>query len=178
MKNFIKILAIISILFCGLVACDTKEKESGTEYVSKSEEGNKSNRSGENIYKEYKTSFDLQHSIDEVANELNLIFDSTKLKEIKNASSLYEADEHDVKAFSYSNSGDYIEIGSIKLKDTDELMWALKIASKRVDTLKLEGKVLDDENGVCIEVNNGVLTLVASPKDALSISDSITKILK
>ncbi len=176
MKKKLKILAMIALTICCFVACDFKrEKDSVPEYVSKS---NETKKSDEGIYKEYKTDFDLKHSIDEVANELNLVFESARLKELKDAAAIYEAKDHDVKAFFCTSSGDYIEIASIKLKDTDDLMWALETAGKRVDVLKQENKILDDENGVCIEVNNGVLTLVASPKGELDISDSITKILK
>jgi hypothetical protein len=179
-KNLSIILIILSIIVC-FSACEKEEKiadndDKSTEYVSKMQ--GDAAKGSQSYVKEYDTYYNLKHTLEEYDEDLSKMFDTSLLKEQKNASSLYDSQDHVTECYIYNENGTYIEIASVKLKDSSELMWALGVANSRATKLKEENKKLAEEDNIIIEVNQGVLTLVAATENASRISEDVTAFLK
>ncbi len=190
MKNKRKILAVsMTLMVLILVACDknnnennnndvkvTETKNNSAQYIPKTE--NQDLYKEVNIYQEYNTYYNLKHAMDEAKESLENIVDISKLVEMSDAKEKYDTGDHETSAYTSKENDSYLEIASIKLKNTDELIWAMQKASDRAKALKESGIIQDIDKEVIIEINGGVLTMVVSKENALQISEAITMVLK
>lgn len=180
MKRIIYLIFII--LFCGIVflGCEKKPGEETTNNNNKQETIiGKYEEAQDQIYKEYKTDYDLKSVVNDNKELLSSDLDITNLKLLDRveAEQLYGIEDYEITVLQ-STEGSFTEICSIKVKNTDNTVEVLNLVTKRIENIKTQYPQLTDEYQFTVEMNKGIITFVAMESGSQNVSDVITACLK